>query len=120
MSKLTYVQSLTYSENHFGPLSLEALKPVLQRTFLKHSLRALHIKNCKISGKTTYDLLFTLNARKNFIKSLSLVNVNLSQIFDFDSVFDLANLVLRDLNRGFFSTPLFLGFFCLVDSDRIF
>ena len=91
MTKLTYVHSLTYSENHFGPLSMEALKPVLMRTYLKHSLRALHIKNCKISSKTTHDLLFTLNSRKNFIKSLSLVNVNLSNM----NCKELCNLIQR-------------------------
>lgn len=29
MSKLTYVRSISYSENDFGPLSLNAMKPIL-------------------------------------------------------------------------------------------
>ena len=91
MAKLTFVNSLTYSENHFGALSLEALKPILTRTVLKHSLRALHIKNCKISGRTTRGLLHTLNTGKNFIKSLSLVNVNLS----FVNYQELCSLIKR-------------------------
>ena len=78
MSKLTYVRSISYSENDFGPLSLSAMKPILMQKYIKHSLRELHIKNCKISVTTTNDLLSILNSNKNFIRSLSLVNVNLS------------------------------------------
>ena len=78
MSKLTYVRSISYSENDFGPLALDAMKPILMQKYINHSLRELHIKNCKVSVTTTHDLLSILNSNKNFIRSLSLVNANLS------------------------------------------
>lgn len=79
MTKLTYVQRLSYSNNHFGHQSLKSLMPIINKQQLKHSLRALHLKNCKMTAKVTKDLLFALTRQKNYLRSLSLVNCNVNQ-----------------------------------------
>ena len=38
----------------------------------------MHLKHCKMTAKVTYELLYSFNRTKNFIRSLSLVNVNLN------------------------------------------
>ena len=53
--------------------------PILCREQVKHSLRILHLKHCKITAQVTHDLLKVLNSHKNHMQSLTLVNVNLNQ-----------------------------------------
>ena len=73
---LKEVQRLSYSNNAFGQKSLEALLPLLSFDS-KRGLRSLHLKHCKITAKVTTRLLQSFNHQRNYIKSLSLVNVNL-------------------------------------------
>ena len=79
MGSLTIVNQLTYTHNTFGPASMAALQPIICNDQVKFSLRNLHLKHCKMSAKTTFDLLHALNSKKNAMRSLSLVNVNLNQ-----------------------------------------
>lgn len=79
MSQLKNVSRLSYNHNSFGHKSLHALIPILcNGGSAKNSLRELHFKHCKMSAKVTNDLLLTLNQNRNFIRCLSLVNVNLN------------------------------------------
>ena len=78
MSQLKQIQRLSYACNAFGPLSLEALKPIIRRKNIKTALRSLHLRHCKIPANVTSGLLHLLNSTRNFIRSLSLVNVNLN------------------------------------------
>ena len=80
MSQLTYVSRLEYSHNSFGQKSLEALIPIICRGQLRHSLQSLHFKHCKMSAKVTNDLLHQFNQTRNFVRSLSLVNVNVNAV----------------------------------------
>ena len=78
MSDLREVERLTYINNAFGQKSLEALVPMLASD-PKTGLRSLHLKHCKMAAKVTTRLLYSFNHQRNYIKSLSLVNVNLCQ-----------------------------------------
>ena len=78
MGQLNDVQRLTYSNNAFGPKSLEALLPMIAKD-PKTGLRSLHLKHCRMAAKVTTRLLQSFNHERNYMKSLSLVNVNLCQ-----------------------------------------
>ena len=80
MSQLTYVSRLEYSHNSFGQKSLKALLPIICRGQLRHSLQSLHFKHCRMSAKVTGDLLHQFNQTRNFVRSLSLVNVNVNAV----------------------------------------
>ena len=62
----------------FGQKSLEAILPIISKKQIKHSLRILHLKHCKMTSAVTHDLLYSFNRTKNFLRSLSLVNVNIN------------------------------------------
>lgn len=53
--------------------------PIIFKGQVRHSLRSLHLKHCKMTAKVTHDLLYSFNRTKNYIRSLSLVNVNVNQ-----------------------------------------
>ena len=79
MGQLTYLSRLSYCHNAFGEKSLRALMPIISKQQVKHSLRALHLKHCKMTAKVTNDLLFSFTRARNYLRSLSLVNVNVNQ-----------------------------------------
>ena len=79
MCQLTYVSRLSYNHNTFGEKSLKALMPIISKKQIKHSLRSLHLKHCKMTAKVTNDLLYSFTRAKNYLRSLSLVNVNVNQ-----------------------------------------
>ena len=52
--------------------------PIISKKQIKHSLRSLHLKHCKMTAKVTNDLLYSFVRSKNYLRSLSLVNVNVN------------------------------------------
>ena len=79
MCELKSVTRLSYCHNAFGHKSLYSLMPILCKSAsAKNSLREIHLLHCKMTSKVSNDLLFALNQTKNYIRSLSLVNVNLN------------------------------------------
>ena len=91
LHKLTDFKKIIYRYNAFDELSMSALCPILHRRFPNH-LEELRIENCNISGEVMRELMSDIN-HKSYLRSLSLVNVNLTD----DTFVGVLDLV-RDSN----------------------